>query len=133
MKALVGPANSGKSQWVLSQVADSLSNSRGAMLFVPSKYVMAASRVIEKESRVASAYYLHINSRKKGSELPSSKNESLTIEAIVELAERHIRNYVRQARSGVFPVKPNRGICPNYCEYDVMCRVQSLSGRIEDS
>jgi ATP-dependent helicase/DNAse subunit B len=95
-------------------------------------YVMAASRVIKKNSRVASAYYLHINSRKKGSELPSSKDESLTIDALVSLAERHIRNYVKQARSGIFPVKPNRGVCPNYCEYDVMCRIQSLRDRGEE-
>jgi ATP-dependent helicase/DNAse subunit B len=95
-------------------------------------YVMAASRVIQKNSRVASAYYLHINSRKKGSELPSSRDESLTIEALVSLAERHIRHYVKQARSGIFPVKPNRGVCPNYCEYDVICRIQSLRDRGEE-
>jgi hypothetical protein len=87
---------------------------------------MAATRAIGKKAKVASAYYLHIHSRKKGSELPHRDDERLSLEAIIAHAEERIRDYVRRARAGEFPVKPNNDRCHPYCEFDVMCRIQSL-------
>ena len=89
-------------------------------------YAMAASRAIGNGAKIASAYYLHIHSRKKGSELPHKDDERLSLEALIAHAEERIRDYVRRARAGAFPVKPNNDRCHPYCEFDVMCRIQSL-------
>jgi ATP-dependent helicase/DNAse subunit B len=91
-------------------------------------YMMAAIQVVAPGARVASAYYLHINSRKRGSELPHKDNPALTVEAMIEQAEKRIRDYAKSARKGRFPVSPNKGRCPNYCEFEVMCRIHSISG-----
>ncbi len=91
-------------------------------------YMMAAIQVVAPGARVASAYYLHINSRKRGSELPHKDNPGLTVETMIEHAEKRIRDYARNARKGRFPVSPNKGRCPNYCEFEVMCRIHSISG-----
>jgi len=89
---------------------------------------MMAVRVVMPGARVAAAYYLHINSRKRGSELPHKDNPDLSIEALIDQAEKRIRDYARSARKGRFPVSPNKGRCPNYCEFDVACRIHSISG-----
>lgn len=89
-------------------------------------YMMATVRVVSPDARLAAAYYLHINSRKRGSELPHKDNPELSVEAVIELAEKRIRDYGRSVRKGRFPVSPNRGRCPNYCEFDVMCRIHSI-------
>ncbi|HEX8091482.1 MAG TPA: PD-(D/E)XK nuclease family protein, partial [Blastocatellia bacterium] len=89
-------------------------------------YAMAASRAIGNGAKIASAYYLHVHSRKKGSELPHKDDERLSLEAIIALTEERIRDYVHRARSGAFPVSPNDDRCHPYCEFDVMCRIQSL-------
>jgi ATP-dependent helicase/DNAse subunit B len=89
-------------------------------------YAMAASRAMGTQAKVASAYYLHIHSRKKGSELPHRDDERLSLEAVIAHAEERILDYVRRARAGAFPVKPNNDRCHPYCEFDVMCRIQSL-------
>jgi ATP-dependent helicase/nuclease subunit B len=89
-------------------------------------YAMAAGRAIGDEAKIASAYYLHIHSRKKGSELPHKDDERLSLESMIAHAEACIRDYVRRARGGAFPVKPNNDRCHPYCEFDVMCRIQSL-------
>jgi ATP-dependent helicase/nuclease subunit B len=95
-------------------------------------YAMAASRVIGKGAKIASAYYLHIHGRKKGSELPHKDDERLSLESIIAHAEERIRDYVSRACAGSFPVKPNNDRCPTYCEFDVMCRIQSLApSRVE--
>lgn len=96
-------------------------------------YAMAASRAIGEGAKVASAYYLHIHSRKKGSELPHKHDERLSLEAIIAHTEERIRNYVRRARAGAFPVKPNNDQCHPYCEFDVMCRIQSLGPAAVDA
>ena len=93
-------------------------------------YMMAAIRVVAPGARVAAAYYLHINSRKRGSELPHKDNPGLTVEAVIETAEKRIREYAKSARKGRFPVSPNKGRCPNYCEFEVMCRIHSISGSV---
>jgi ATP-dependent helicase/nuclease subunit B len=90
-------------------------------------YMMAAIRVVAPGARVAAAYYLHINSRKRGSELPHKDNPGLTVETMIEHAEKRIRDYAKSARKGRFPVSPNKGRCPNYCEFEVMCRIHSIS------
>ncbi|MGA9768669.1 MAG: PD-(D/E)XK nuclease family protein [Blastocatellia bacterium] len=92
-------------------------------------YAMAASRVIEKGRTVASAYYLHIHSRKKGSELP---HKDISVESLIEHAENRIREYVSRARDGQFPVKPNDNRCYTGCEFDVMCRIGSLGSSADD-
>ena len=91
-------------------------------------YMMAAIRVVAPGARVAAAYYLHINSRKRGSELPHKDNPGLTVEAVIEHAENRIRDYAKSARKGLFPVSPNKGRCPSYCEFEVMCRIHSIGG-----
>jgi ATP-dependent helicase/DNAse subunit B len=91
-------------------------------------YMMAAIRVVAPGAQVAAAYYLHINSRKRGSELPHKDNPGLTVDAVIEQAEKRIRDYAKSARRGRFPVSPNRGRCPNYCEFEVMCRIHSIDG-----
>ena len=90
---------------------------------------MAASRVIEEGKTVASAYYLHIHSRKKGSELP---HKDISVEGLIEHAEYLIKEYVSRARKGLFPIKPNDNRCYTGCEYDVMCRIGSLGSPAED-
>ena len=92
-------------------------------------YAMAASRVIEKGKTVASAYYLHIHSRKKGSELP---HKDISVESLIEHAENHIRDYVTRARNGQYPIKPNDNRCYTGCEFDVMCRIGSLGSSADD-
>ncbi|HKS43069.1 MAG TPA: PD-(D/E)XK nuclease family protein [Blastocatellia bacterium] len=92
-------------------------------------YAMAASRVIEKGETVASAYYLHIHSRKKGSELP---HKDISVEGLIEHAENRIRDYVSRARNGQFPIKPNDNRCYTGCEFDVMCRIGSLGSSTDD-
>jgi ATP-dependent helicase/nuclease subunit B len=91
-------------------------------------YMMAAIRVVSPGARVAAGYYLHINSRKRGSELPHKDDPGLSVDALIEHAEKRIRDYAQKARRGRFPVSPNKGRCPNYCEFDVMCRIHSISG-----
>jgi ATP-dependent helicase/DNAse subunit B len=91
-------------------------------------YMMAALRVVSPGARVAAGYYLHINSRKRGSELPHKDDPNLSVDALIGRAEKLIRDYARKARKGSFPVSPNKGRCPNYCEYEVMCRIHSTSG-----
>lgn len=92
-------------------------------------YAMAASRVIEKGKTVASAYYLHIHSRKKGSELP---HRDISVDSLIEHAENCIRDYVARARNGQFPIKPNDNRCYAGCEFDVMCRIGSLGAGADD-
>lgn len=94
-------------------------------------YAMAATRVIDTAQRVASAYYLHIGSRKKGSELSRDESEH-SIESLIEQAEKRILDYVAKARKGVFPVKPNGDRCHPKCEFETMCRIQSLGQSISD-
>ena len=91
-------------------------------------YMMAAIRVVSPGARVAGAYYLHINSRKRGSELPHKDNPELSVDNVIENAEKRIRDYGRSIRKGRFPVSPNKGRCPNYCEFEVMCRIHSIGG-----
>jgi ATP-dependent helicase/nuclease subunit B len=95
-------------------------------------YAMAASRVIEKGATVAAAYYLHIHSRKKGSELPRKDDARLSVEGLIRHAEDRIRDYVARARDGQFPIKPNDGRCYTGCEFDVMCRIQSVGSSDDD-
>jgi ATP-dependent helicase/DNAse subunit B len=89
-------------------------------------YAMAAGRVIKKGERVTSAYYLHVHSRKRGSELTSGPEAKHSLEALIDHAEQRIRIYVEQVRSGRFPVQPNGDAVCQTCEYDVMCRIHSL-------
>ncbi|HKP87185.1 MAG TPA: PD-(D/E)XK nuclease family protein [Blastocatellia bacterium] len=89
-------------------------------------YVMAATRAVDTTATVASAYYLHIGSRKKGSELSRGDDSGLSVEALIEHAEKRILDYVARARKGIFPVKPNDDRCHPGCEFDAMCRIQSL-------
>jgi ATP-dependent helicase/DNAse subunit B len=91
-------------------------------------YMMAAIRVVSPGAQLAAAYYLHINSRKRGSELPHKDNPELSVEAVIDRAEKRIRDYGRSVRKGRFPVSPNKGRCPNYCEFEVMCRIHSIGG-----
>jgi ATP-dependent helicase/DNAse subunit B len=91
-------------------------------------YMMALTRVVSPGARVAAAYYLHINSRKRGSELPHKDRADLTVEAVIEQTEKRIRDYAKSARRGRFPVSPNKGRCPNYCEFELMCRINSIAG-----
>jgi len=88
-------------------------------------YAMAVDRIIRK-APVASAYYLHITSRKKGTELPKGDDANLSVSRMISLAEEYIRDYVSSARHGQFPVRPNGNRCYPRCEYEVMCRIQSL-------
>ncbi|HJQ24802.1 MAG TPA: PD-(D/E)XK nuclease family protein [Blastocatellia bacterium] len=89
-------------------------------------YAMAASRVIKKGERVSAAYYLHVHSRKRGSELKSGSETKYSLEELIDHAEQLIRLYVEQVRGGRFPVQPNGDTVCQTCEYDVMCRIQSL-------
>lgn len=88
-------------------------------------YLMAVEQVIRPGEPVAGGYYLHINSARKGSEIRRSGSPEQTIEAILTRAKQFIGDYASGARSGLFPVRPN-GPCPAYCDYAVMCRIQSL-------
>ncbi len=89
-------------------------------------YLMAASRALNPQAQVASAYYLHITSRKKGSEIPHAEDERLSIDAVIAHAEEKIREYAGLARAGKFPVRPNDNRCYTNCEYECMCRIGSL-------
>jgi ATP-dependent helicase/nuclease subunit B len=89
-------------------------------------YAMAATRVINKQANVASAYYLHIHSRKRGSELSKEGNAAASLESMIHHAEDRIRSYVEQIRNGSFPVQPNGDTVCQTCDYGVMCRIQSL-------
>jgi ATP-dependent helicase/DNAse subunit B len=89
-------------------------------------YAMAASRVINKQASVASAYYLHIHSRKRGSELSKAGDAANSLERLIDHAEERIRLYVEQVRKGSFPVQPNGATVCQTCDYGVMCRIQSL-------
>lgn len=88
-------------------------------------YLMAVDRVIRPGEPIAGGYYLHINSARKGSEIKRGGAPEHAIHTLVARAETFIDDYANQARSGVFPVRPN-GPCPAYCEYNLMCRIQSL-------
>jgi ATP-dependent helicase/DNAse subunit B len=88
-------------------------------------YLMAASR-LNREAKVAAGYYLHITSRKKGSEVPRSDDERLTVEAMIAEAERRIFDYAVSARAGRFPVSPSNEGCCQGCRYEVMCRINSM-------
>lgn len=94
-------------------------------------YVMAAEQMT-RDTPVASAYYLHITSRKKGSELPKGSDESLSVKGMISQSEEYIRNYVSRARRGRFPVSPNGNRCFPNCEYEAMCRIQSLGASTTD-
>jgi ATP-dependent helicase/nuclease subunit B len=89
-------------------------------------YAMAASRVINRRESVASAYYLHIHSRKRGSPLSKDGEAATSLESLIQHAEERIRFYVEQIRSGRFPVQPNGEAVCQTCDYGVMCRIQSL-------
>jgi ATP-dependent helicase/nuclease subunit B len=88
-------------------------------------YLMAA-RHLRPDAPLSSAYYLHITSRKKGSELPHAKDERLSIDGVIAHAEEKIRECAGLARSGRFPVRPNDDRCYTNCEYECMCRIGSL-------
>ena len=89
-------------------------------------YAMAATRVIKKGERVASAYYLHILSRKRGSHLTRKADSPASLDAMIEQAEARIRDYVVRIRNGHFPIEPNGDTVCQTCDYGVMCRVRSL-------
>jgi ATP-dependent helicase/nuclease subunit B len=89
-------------------------------------YAMAATRVIKKGERVASAYYLHIHSRKRGSHLTKKADAPASLDAMIEQAEARIRDYVSRVRDGQFPIEPNGDTVCQTCDYAVMCRVRSL-------
>ena len=92
-------------------------------------YLMAANRALKQDEPVSAGFYLHIHSCKKGSEFPS---KSLEIKDITAKAEEYIGDYVSKVRHAEFPVAPNQGRCPPYCEFDVMCRIQSLCTTTDD-
>jgi ATP-dependent helicase/nuclease subunit B len=92
-------------------------------------YLMAANRLLKLEGEVANGYYLHIYSCKKGSQFP---NKNSSVEAITERAEDFINDYVGRTRRAEFPIEPNQNRCPPYCEFDVMCRVQSLGTALDE-
>lgn len=94
-------------------------------------YAMAAENLM-RGTMVASAYYLHITSRKRGSEMPKGNDETLSVSRMIEHAKRYIRDYVSRARRGHFPVSPNGDRCQPRCEYRVMCRIQSLGSYADD-
>lgn len=89
-------------------------------------YILAASRVLRPGREVRSAYYLHINSRKKGSEFPHAGDERLSLKSIMERAENLIREYTSRARAGEFPIAPNNNRCAPHCGFHLMCRIQSV-------
>lgn len=95
-------------------------------------YAMAASRVIGERKPIAAAYYLHIYSRKKGSELPHKSDAQVTVDSLIAHAEAHIRDYVARVRRGEFSVRPSNATCCVNCNYDVMCRIQSLGAIAEE-
>lgn len=95
-------------------------------------YALAAENMT-KGTPVTSAYYLHITSRKKGSELPKGDDESLSVRGMISQSKEYIRNYVSRARHGRFPVSPNGNRCFPNCEYEAMCRIQSLGAVSDDS
>jgi ATP-dependent helicase/DNAse subunit B len=96
-------------------------------------YAMAATRVINESQPIAAAYYLHIHSRKKGTELPHKSDTQLTVDGLIAHAEARIRDYVTRIRRGEFPVHPSNAACCVNCDYKVMCRIQSLRAIAEES
>ena len=94
-------------------------------------YLMAVRDVIWRGKRVAGGYYLHINSCRKGSEFPGG-DAAASVDAIIGRAASYVREYAGRARRGEFPVRPN-GPCPPYCEFSVMCRIQSLKSARDPS
>jgi RecB family exonuclease len=88
-------------------------------------YLMAVRDVVWKGQRVAGGYYLHINSCRKGSEFPGGDPATASVDSVIARTASYVREYAGRARRGDFPVIPN-GPCPPYCEYNVMCRIQSL-------
>lgn len=88
-------------------------------------YLMAVEQVIRAGQPIASGYYLHIHSARKGSELRRGGGSEQAIGPVLNRSQDFIGEYTSQARGGQFPVRPN-GPCPAYCEYKVMCRIQSL-------
>ncbi|MBI3653258.1 MAG: PD-(D/E)XK nuclease family protein [Acidobacteria bacterium] len=92
-------------------------------------YLLAAQRVLKLGEAVTGGYYLHIYSCKKGSEFP---NKMMDMKTITEKAEAFIREYVSKARRAEFPIQPNQQRCPPYCEFDSLCRIQSLGAAVEE-
>jgi ATP-dependent helicase/nuclease subunit B len=88
-------------------------------------YLMAVEQVIRPGRPLASGYYLHINSARKGSELKRGGGPEQAVGPVINRSKEFIGEYTSRARRGRFPVEPN-GPCPAYCEYNVMCRIQSL-------
>ncbi|HVF90735.1 MAG TPA: PD-(D/E)XK nuclease family protein [Blastocatellia bacterium] len=88
-------------------------------------YMLAVSRAVTPGREVRSAYYLHINSRRKGSEFPGG-DERLSLKAITDHAEQRIREYASGARAGEYPIRPNNRTCAPGCGFRLMCRVQSI-------
>lgn len=91
-------------------------------------YLMAADRVMMRDKPVASGYYLHITSCKKGSPFPS---KAVSLDDLKEQAERYIHEYVNAVRRAEFPIQPNQNRCPP-CEFATMCRIQSLGTSADD-
>jgi ATP-dependent helicase/DNAse subunit B len=91
-------------------------------------YLMAADRVMMRNKPVAAGYYLHITSCKKGSQFPS---RNLSLDDLTAQAERYIDDYVSRARRAEFPIQPNQNRCPP-CEFETMCRIQSLGTSADD-
>jgi ATP-dependent helicase/nuclease subunit B len=92
-------------------------------------YLMAANRVLKRDQAASSGFYLHIYSGKRGSEFP---NKNISVEEVTARAEAYIGEYVNKVRHAEFPVTPNQNRCPAYCEFDVMCRIQSLPANSDD-
>ncbi|HEU4388215.1 MAG TPA: PD-(D/E)XK nuclease family protein, partial [Blastocatellia bacterium] len=92
-------------------------------------YLMAVRDVVWRGKRVAGGYYLHIYSCRKGSEFPGGDAEA-SVDAVIVRAASYVREYAGRARRGEFPVRPN-GPCPPYCEFNAMCRIQSLKAASE--
>jgi hypothetical protein len=95
-------------------------------------YMMAARDVVRGGERVAGGYYLHIHSRRRGSEFPSANHPELSVDAIAWSAANFVKQYAARVGGGDFPVRPN-GPCPPYCEYNPMCRIQSLKWAEDDA
>jgi ATP-dependent helicase/DNAse subunit B len=86
-------------------------------------YIMAAKRLGLRSSVVA-GFYLHITSRKKGSEI--GPGERLSVEEAIARAEEKILAYTTGARKGLFPVLPNNNRCYSGCEYEALCRISEV-------
>ncbi|HKP11572.1 MAG TPA: PD-(D/E)XK nuclease family protein, partial [Blastocatellia bacterium] len=60
------------------------------------------------------------------SQLSKREDSPASLDSMIRHAEERIRDYVAQVRGGNFPVRPNGDAVCQSCDYDVMCRVQSL-------